>query len=242
MTGPQRGSQRPTTLRPHIGQVAATSAGDQAQFSLRTGLRARRPGTTGQGGRYAAFSCQGLIHSFRRYLQAGLLLLIGLLVGRVDNVQPSRSIGFAPTAPVCPTWTRPVRTGPVMDACTVASSPPGSHAGRRRWSAALRGPPAAAPPPCCPRGFASAPQCPAGWPYCARRVHSDGCAVSTRTRHGVHSDRAWCPPGRVRGVFSDEWSVHSDRGPGVCCRPRPWPAGQRTARSPQGAAVCGAPP
>jgi hypothetical protein len=29
----------------------------------------------GQGGRYAAFSCQGLIHRFRRYLHPALLLL-----------------------------------------------------------------------------------------------------------------------------------------------------------------------
>jgi hypothetical protein len=32
LTGPQRSSQRPTTLRAHLGQVAATSAGDQARF------------------------------------------------------------------------------------------------------------------------------------------------------------------------------------------------------------------
>jgi hypothetical protein len=33
MTGPQPSSQRPTTLRAHLGQVTATSAGDQARFS-----------------------------------------------------------------------------------------------------------------------------------------------------------------------------------------------------------------
>jgi hypothetical protein len=32
MTGPQRSSQRPTTLRAHLGQVTTTSAGDQPDF------------------------------------------------------------------------------------------------------------------------------------------------------------------------------------------------------------------
>jgi hypothetical protein len=41
LKGPQRGSQRPTSLRPHSDHRAPTSAGDQARFSPQTGLPAQ---------------------------------------------------------------------------------------------------------------------------------------------------------------------------------------------------------
>jgi hypothetical protein len=145
------------------------------------------------------------------------------------SVQPSRSTVSGQTAPVSDVDT-PRPHGLVMDARTVASSQPGSDAGLRRWSPALRGAPAAAPPPLLSArlrqarrsvrpGVALRPQGPLG-----------RCAVSTRTGHGVHSDR--------RGVLSDRWvstrtgsgSLPAHRkGPAVCGAPV-WPRATRRAR------------
>src|SRR6266511_3277101 len=44
--GPQRGSQRPTSPRPHTDQGATTSAGDQPDFHPGTGLPAGRSETS----------------------------------------------------------------------------------------------------------------------------------------------------------------------------------------------------
>src|SRR5215216_4503515 len=46
LKGPQRGSQRPTSLRPHQDQGLTTSAGDHARFSPQTGLPAGRSETS----------------------------------------------------------------------------------------------------------------------------------------------------------------------------------------------------
>src|SRR6266540_5047066 len=46
LKGPQRGSQRPTSPRPHTDQGATTSAGDQHDFHPGTGLPAGRSETS----------------------------------------------------------------------------------------------------------------------------------------------------------------------------------------------------
>src|SRR5215216_7254110 len=57
LKGPQRGSQRPTSLRPHQGQGLTTSAGDHARFSPETGLPAGRSETSllNDAGQYAYY-------------------------------------------------------------------------------------------------------------------------------------------------------------------------------------------
>jgi hypothetical protein len=103
----------------------------------------------------------------------------------------------------------PCPDGLVIDACVVAPSQPGSHAGWCRWSAALRGQPAAA------RAVPGARQRPTRCPHGARRVHLDRSAVSTPT--GVHSDR--CPVGQVRCPLGPPVRGPLGQGSGVCCRP-----------------------
>jgi hypothetical protein len=65
LKGPRRGSQRPTKTRPHTGQGATTSAGDQARFSPQNGPPTGRPATktsklvTVFAGDWAQLLCNG---------------------------------------------------------------------------------------------------------------------------------------------------------------------------------------
>jgi hypothetical protein len=45
----------------------------------------------GHGGRYAAFSCQGLIHSFRRYLAAKALEGLGVSL-QANRIQVEETV------------------------------------------------------------------------------------------------------------------------------------------------------
>jgi hypothetical protein len=199
---------------------APTSCSAVSLLDLATDSGSRRPGR----GRPARARLQRVGHDLHhRKAQCPAVC--------VRSVRPSMPGSVRAASPVAAVDTAPSGTVWVVDACRVATSQPGSHAGRCQWSAAQRGLPAAAPAVRLSTGPGrTGPQCPHGATVSIR--------TGVRCRLGQGSGVCcWpsCPPSAARPGASRAGSA--PRGPAGQSEAvrgaarRPWPVGYRNGSS-----------